>query len=71
MSTTLESSQDGNNREEASPETRQPLQHDQQNAAGDLTLQVDFSWQRFKSLITNKADPQASPLYVAVSTLSP
>ncbi|PGG96272.1 hypothetical protein GX51_07908 [Blastomyces parvus] len=58
----MSTSQDDNRG--ASPVTAQPSQHHQENTAEDLTLQVDFSWQRFKSLITNKADPQASPLYV-------
>ncbi|OJD26534.1 hypothetical protein ACJ73_02077 [Blastomyces percursus] len=64
MSTTLEPSQD--DYRGVSPESPQPSQHHQQNTAEDLTLQVDFSWQRFKSLITNKDDPQASssPLYI-------
>ncbi|KAL2371856.1 hypothetical protein BDBG_03925 [Blastomyces gilchristii SLH14081] len=60
---TLEPSQDDNRG--ASPEPPQPLQHHHQNIAEDLTLQVDFSWRRFKSLITNKDDPQASsPIYI-------
>jgi hypothetical protein len=28
------------------------------------TLKVDFSWKKFKALITDKSDPQSTPLYI-------
>ncbi|CZR65842.1 uncharacterized protein PAC_15742 [Phialocephala subalpina] len=43
---------------------------------GDLapgrTLQVDFSWKKFKSLITEKDDPNSKPVYIVdYKTFSP
>ncbi|KAF2178158.1 hypothetical protein K469DRAFT_456224, partial [Zopfia rhizophila CBS 207.26] len=36
----------------------------QENSAQGCTLQVDFSWKKFKSLITEKDDPQSKPIYI-------
>ncbi|PGH15841.1 hypothetical protein AJ79_02222 [Helicocarpus griseus UAMH5409] len=49
---------------ESSPETLQQHQHQGAPPPQDLTLQVDFSWRQFKSLITNKNDPNSTPVYI-------
>jgi len=36
----------------------------QETATEGRTLQVDFSWRKFKSLITEKDDPESKPLYI-------
>jgi hypothetical protein len=36
----------------------------QETLAQGRTLQVDFSWMKFKSLITEKDDPESKPLYI-------
>ncbi|OAX79476.1 hypothetical protein ACJ72_06207 [Emergomyces africanus] len=51
-------------RMETPPGIPQPLQQQQENTAKELTLQVNFSWKQLKSLITNKDDPQSTPIYI-------
>ncbi|EEH36027.2 hypothetical protein PAAG_00350 [Paracoccidioides lutzii Pb01] len=46
---------------ESTPEVAQQRQG---CPAQDLTLEVDFSWKRYKSLITEKDNPQSPPLYI-------
>lgn len=48
------------NNMEFSPEIPQQ----RKNSAQSLTLQVDFSWKKFKALITEKGDPQSKPTYI-------
>ncbi|KAK2788896.1 hypothetical protein FQN51_002849 [Onygenales sp. PD_10] len=54
---------------ESTPESAQGTQQETNTSTQELTLKVDFSWGKFKFLVTDQSDPNSTPVYVVDHSL--